>query len=514
MKFHKRKVEEDISVEELDNYNKSNDEMLKAIVQMNRLDLLIDIDLRDLLKINEGEETYLDYLLQSFLKDNNSVNISTIKFSFDKTDINNIASLYLTYAKYDLVEYLPRLDTSILLKTVNNTNLLEILIRKNHLLTLNRILTERDLEDKDILVTLGLNHINLRKPLNIEVLPDNLIDACCEWYSNKYDNIQTDEEFERKLDRLREVLLGRQSERDLVESVIKSYRVYYMNNKEYAIKELDNVVADFSKMSITIKYGKSPVYYRNSRTLFVNSNNIPMLSHEFGHAVFTSISRISYSDEFESVCDKVRNDKSVINKLGRFTEEYYIASRKLEKDVNESWKRQKYIKLADEKEITQFISQTKEMQRKNLLERGYDKTTVDTLLDLIYTKEEYFKSFENTRKKELKNALFGTEYCHIRCMADIIDAVYKGNFFDEKIKGEDYKVIKGTSGHGLNYYNSRRENAFNEVMANYSQLLKSFYYNDCMKLLSFILGNEFVETMKNIYYEEVLERTKNVERSI
>ena len=194
MKFHKRKEE----VSNINDYNRADDYMLKSLVSMNRPDWLIDKNVKDLLKIYRSNLTYLDYILQEFLKNNNSVNISTININFKDTDIDDLASVYIIYARYDLVGYLPQLSPDVLLKSNGGKNLLETLISRNHMITINKILSESVLDNKDVLVTLGLNHINLKRRLNIELMPDDIINACCEWYSNKYDKIVTDQYYEKK----------------------------------------------------------------------------------------------------------------------------------------------------------------------------------------------------------------------------------------------------------------------------------------------------------------------------
>ena len=259
MKFHDRRKKLDTK----ENNYLSDDYALKQLVNMNRPDWLLDRDLKDLIRNYDNENTYLDIVLKSYLKDNTSVNISSIRLFLERTDISIIAKIYTIYAKYDLDNYLPQLDETILLRTKNNKTLLEYLLMEDVLLCLNRIIPERLFSNSEVYSILELNGFHVTKKPNFEILPDDFNDICSNYGNSKYNDIVTDSNFERKLFDLSKALLKSGSDKSLVDSVLKSYRAYYHNNREYANKELDNAQKTYNEETAKA----ANVYYESSEEL-------------------------------------------------------------------------------------------------------------------------------------------------------------------------------------------------------------------------------------------------------
>ena len=103
----------------------------------------------------------------------------------------------------------------------------------------------------------------------------------------------------------------------------------------------------------------------------------------------------------------------------------------------------------------------------------------------------------------MKDAILRCEYGHITAVNDIVDAIYEGKFWDSKLTLENGEEIESCSGHGIYYYLSE-SNQFDEIIAEYSQLIKTPKAKEGLDLLEYILGSEFVNNLKEYYEKEIV----------
>lgn len=75
------------------------------------------------------------------------------------------------------------------------------------------------------------------------------------------------------------------------------------------------------------------------------------------------------------------------------------------------------------------------------------------------------------------------------------------NYFGRK--GPESVTIFDGFGHGTNYYISDMKK-FDEIIANYSCIAKSKNAGEAIKFLREIAGNEFVDFIKNYYYNSIV----------
>ena len=127
-----------------ENYDKKIS--LDIILKTKRYDILPYVSIRNLLRKKSLNETYIDYILNLFKTNKEIINISLFDPFEKKASVNEIVSLYIKYAKEDLLGYLPGLTKENLLMESNGKNplfknrrLIEILLDKNKKLVNKKI---------------------------------------------------------------------------------------------------------------------------------------------------------------------------------------------------------------------------------------------------------------------------------------------------------------------------------------------------------------------------------------
>ena len=76
---------------------------------------------------------------------------------------------------------------------------------------------------------------------------------------------------------------------------------------------------------------------------------------------------------------------------------------------------------------------------------------------------------------------------------------------------EQNQKIKRIAGHGIYYYNDK-DNVFDEMIANFSAIVKSNNSGDDLEKLKNIVGEELYDMMNNFYHQDILK--VNIEKNI
>ena len=87
--------------------------------------------------------------------------------------------------------------------------------------------------------------------------------------------------------------------------------------------------------------------------------------------------------------------------------------------------------------------------------------------------------------------------------SNIIDAIYEGHYYNNKLLDKNGERIEGTFGHGIVYYSSI-DNVFQEIFANYSLLMKSDRREQSFMILKEIVGEELINYLHSYYYNKIL----------
>ena len=95
------------------------------------------------------------------------------------------------------------------------------------------------------------------------------------------------------------------------------------------------------------------------------------------------------------------------------------------------------------------------------------------------------------------------EYDAFIAIGDIIDAITKGNFQSNLLRNDKNEKIESAYGHGIRYY-SLKTHGFDEMVANYSSIIKSKHSNEILKLLRNIVGDELVDLLDEFYMTKII----------
>ena len=94
-------------------------------------------------------------------------------------------------------------------------------------------------------------------------------------------------------------------------------------------------------------------------------------------------------------------------------------------------------------------------------------------------------------------------YDAYQAICDILDAIYFGKLRDKTYKTSKGEIISVPFGHGINYYN-QDNSVFEEMVADYSEIIKSEKSVESIHYLRYVVGDELVDLLARFYEERVL----------
>ena len=99
------------------------------------------------------------------------------------------------------------------------------------------------------------------------------------------------------------------------------------------------------------------------------------------------------------------------------------------------------------------------------------------------------------------------DYGAFIAIGDIIDAIYLGKYRNGVLVDDSGLNIPSAYGHGISYY-SMSSHGFDEMIADYGEILKSKNGNEMLIYLRSIVGDELVDMIENCYMEKILYSSK------
>lgn len=505
---------------------------LKLILKYKRYDLLENVTIRNLLRKRNKNESFLDYILE-LSKVDKSINISLYDPFNGMYSLKNIADFYITYAKHDLVEYLPELTDELLLKKESNHLLRVLTFNKNFLSILfsrsqdkefvkEKLLSNGSVKDLDVLLT--MNDDEHSAPLDIR---DN--------YSKKYyeeENSTLESIYiylrprEKELiDELYDVMKSR-CDKEAINAVIYSYiEQLHFGDKKSIYVELRNLIDIFKNdKTFTIKMGCDSHFSPVDNEIMITDVSTSIINHELGHMFYHKLGDYEQDPYFFKIIDNIRNNPDVLDKIDCFSNRYQEIKKHIRRLAIMYYdeEAEKEFSPEVEKEIEDNLNLEKEELYTKYKHLGYSKTVLENILNRTYTLEEYKKQHKQIQVNQLRDVILRSKVGPVSQISDIIDAIYRGEFAAKKLKNTNGKPIKSISGHGLFYYNNNKEVIFDEIFANYCALRKNnqigvTYYTDSVKgpiengieCLRAIVGDELVNYLEDYYQNKVLNSEKN-----
>lgn len=490
------------------------EESAKVFLKLNRYDLLTKCSMEVLLKNADINETYLDLILNEFDKNPESIKLSKIN-SYSQ-DNALLAKFLMIFSKHNLIEYIGKPSASTLMNVdKNGKRLIDELLVLDKEETLKKILPNGGIKDADLFIYLRLIGIDVKnRVFSNNDVKNSFIGDILEDMNISCDSLSISADYEILLNELKILMLkdGR-SDPKLVETMIRSYRRMIASGNVYGIKELIkiiNIKKSIPNFSIIRTDGGSS-FTPTTKSINLNNEEISAINHEMGHALYSLVTNEEYPSEYEQLVKNIRNNPDFLDKVNEISKKYYDTREKLSKIVEEKYgdAYKKSITSERRKEIEDFIAKNKKEKIEEYSKLGYSKDEIEAMMFDEFTYDKYVEQDWYVKKNEIINILLDEDYPGLSAIGDILDAIYEGKFFSSKLTTTSGVKIKGTSGHGIKYYNrGGLKLCFNEILANYSDISKMPRANEAIENLRSVVGDEFISFIKNFYEQKIVNSEK------
>ena len=513
--FNNNLIDKIISLNYQPNLLYAERKTIDYLYKIDRPDLLVNMFLHEekinnLFMLVTPKETIIEYLLKS---NNPNINYRYLALNVDKLSNEDFIDTYLLFTKYNKLEYLYSFSQNDLLDIkYKDSSLLDLFLERNPDLTKKMIEYFKLDTDIDIILYFKLKGIEFetKHGIDFDILDD---EAYAEEYLNKQNqqlknNIDysflTEEEITLLME-LEELLID-ENNKSIIDTIVLSYALQLSAGNENALIELRKIV-QIIKENRNIKVQKSKNYscFNSQTGLSINISNINNINHELGHLFHYYLANEETPQELENILNKIKKDESIKNKINLLSKTLRNKMKNLEDEISieyDEWSK-KYLSEFKTKEIEEFIEMSKESKIEHFLSLGYTQEELNVILDESYTTEQYLSNQKRIKCEEMCNNILISYYSELMAICDIIDAIFQGDFYNSKLKTQDNKEIKGVFGHGIGYYYSQ-DIVFQEIIANYSSLIKSDRKEEALSLLKTMVGSELIDLLNNFYQNKMI----------
>ena len=278
------------------------------------------------------------------------------------------------------------------------------------------------------------------------------------------------------------------SDKELIDVLITSYR-YNISVNPLIVNEIKKLIKikEYNYEFFLQFLSKDSCYFESGRVIGIPS--IFTINHEVGHALY----RYATNWEVPNNYNEIINRSDFQKKVNEISLEIEEKSKKV---------KDKSIQIV-EKYLREIFCEYKENPSK-----FYDGNSLVFSIngvEFAYSKDEV--SFEKILEdvldfgkiSELEDTVWKYEYDTFVAIQDIMDAVSVGKLCDSDI-------VK--YGHGSKYYNSG-VSSFEEIIANYSVIIKSKNKIEGIKMLKYYVGEELVDLLEEFYNNRILDDDRN-----
>lgn len=514
--FKNNLIEKIISLNYPINMKYTNKKIIDYLHKIDRPDLLVYMFLHEekidnLFTLVTPNETVIEYILKS---KNEKINYRYLALNVEYIKSNeDFVEAYLLFAKYNKLEYLYTFSLNDLLEPKYKKEcLLDLFLKKDQELT-KKIIEYFKLETNiDIILYLKLKGLDFdtKHGIDFDIL-DN--EAYAKEYLKKQNSqiknsidysLLTEEEITLLME-LEDLLID-SNNKDIVDTIVLSYALQLYNDNTYALSELKKLV-EISKNNPNFKVNKSSNYsYFNPKTgLSIDISNINNINHELGHLFHYYLANEETPQQLEEILNKIRQNESIKNKMNLLSITLRNKMIKLEEKVSDEYDEwsKKYLSEQKLKEIEEFLEMSKESKIEEYISQGYTQEELDLILNESFTLEQYLLNQKRIKCEEMCDNILISYYSELIAICDIVDAIFQGDFYHSKLKTEDEEEIKGVFGHGIGYYYSI-DIMFQEIIANYSSLIKSDRKEESILILKSMIGNELIELLDDFYQNKII----------
>lgn len=505
-------------------------ESLRLILKYKRYDLLKKVSIRNLLRKKTKDKTYLDYIL-NLSKYEKDINLSFCNPFNGLYSIREIADFYIIYAKHDLLDYLPPLTEQELLKKEKDP-MLKILTLNKDLLSLilgkcsddikEKLLPNKRLRNLDIVLRLN-NDNEYTVPIGIEDTYSK------EYIENENSTLESIYNYLRPREQalLKELYdsMKDKCDEEAIRTILYSYieQLHYGDKKSIYV-EIRRLIDIFKiDNNFKIEMGSDSYFSIVDNKIVLSDMKLSDFNHELAHALYHKLAGNVSDSYFHELVSRVRNNPNVLEKTNALSKRYQEKKKHIYAKAVDYYNERYFDEFSKDnvKRIEKMLASKKEDLIKEYQKKGYSKRVIENILNRSYTLDEYKKQHKKIQIASLIDSIKKTKIAPICQIADIVDAIYNGEFFSGKLKNANGEKIKPISGHGLFYYKNSKKTIFDEVFANYCAIRKNNelgvpYYvdpelgeiNSAVDSLRAIVGNELVDYLESFYQREILDSKK------
>ena len=470
---------------------------------------------KQLNRIKDAPEKFLTNVITHDDETNKDIKIIDILFEEDLPEITGIVSdkevlkRYINAGKFTEIIYVVN-EKGLLAEIYDKYTILDLLILKFYEfkkspIDMIKILMMRNLITENITVVLAKYGIYL--PSNYKKQTGIKSDADLYHYIYEDDDYEVDEEAKKYLTEFKLHFTEKENSPEILETVIKSFKRTYNQDKETAIRDLKTLILfkkKYPKFSLVynpaagnsftkpLDYG----FYQNEPKISLkNKYNLESFHHELGHLVSFILSDSTTPPEIKQIIDEAhKNSLNVIDKI--FEEVNQEADEQLLSDEEYENKFIEFIiskyqtvdnyKKIMREEFKKLIG-SKDLILEAINDGSYSDEVLKAIVDSYFEIEEceiekeqlvdmYVETRMNAERKIFKEELYRKTNMEFLCYENFIDAFYGGDlyeYFNAIPKEEKAKVKAPLCTHDKMYYIMQEHGEFAEMYANYVELKKS-----------------------------------------
>lgn len=456
----------------------------------------------EILFSKSGDKLYIDLMLEKYNKsmDMYLADAKIASFTFEQKAI-----FYLKCAEYGLTTFLPNITINDLLEKKDGKTFIEVLLDVDKEITVKKLLDRGLYKNSNIATILSLYGIHIH---GVDVPVDQRDKGLKK--KNKYLNVTVSKEIEYKLELLRSLFeKDKKTSPEEIDLLIASYKRLATFRYKYINEELSILIKHkIDNPGFTIIKTKATPYFSSAnKEIGINDSSITAFNHELGHA-FHAIK--TYFGVPEGLYDKVvriNTDEACLNRVYQFANYFEKIEKKALAEAEKRYEMEygSYFNTNKRAKIRKILEEDRADKIERFSKYGISEKTIKTAVENLYdcTEEDYEKRFKAIKIEELKKDILYENYSALAAMSDMLDAIFEGRLTGGVLKDKNGKKIKLTFGHGISYYNDYHS-IFNELIADYSEIIKEKDGEEVLDYLRNIVGSDFVDMIAKYYEENII----------
>ena len=475
---------------------------INTLYKYRRPDLMRYANISLLVNYPSKRNNYLKYMIAAH-KSGQKVQFELMNF-FEGTN-EEVARCYLQMGKNNLIGTMVSLDEETLLKeTDDEKSILYYLVSIDAKTAVNKVISKNLLDNPKINAALKVLSRQGLTDLPIKKLSFNDI---CRNAMNKAYNHGIESPVEDLLNELKELFYNdNKSNKELIDTLVIGYR-YATSINPIFIEELKTLIAvkkNNPKFHYELVSGKA--YFDNTENIIVCDNTtISTILHETGHALHYYTTNEDIPENFFELIENVRNSPGWLNKVNEYAQEFARIRESVHKKATKIVEKGLKKELTDEEneEIDRLLGKEKESIIEDYTNKGYTREQLNAILSKPFTKKEFLAQKKEIEIREVEDFIIRYTYDGESSIGDFIDAISNGAFRSSMLYTSKGKLIPPAYGHGMRYY-QLKEQKFNEMVANYCEMIKTKGASKALVQLRYIIGDELMDMLDKFYRERIL----------